>query len=196
MTRTSVALSMSFCLIGCAGTLRDDRGTVHDSRFAAKQAHDLVTNAPLLIPFVPVGVVGNGIKASVENGRISLAGEVVDENGALLSNVSMRVIQSRLVTFDLNDDSPVFWEEAKSRDVDGDFSVNLYNTHTVRLEFTKDGFENRDYHFELVRKGGWPWDASSAATQPVYGQSPIVEPKLRVVMKRAPAQVAATRPAA
>jgi hypothetical protein len=64
----------------------------------------------------------------------------------------------------------------------------------VRLEFAKDGFESRLYHFELVRKEGWPWDATPAATRPVYGRSPIVEPKLRVVMRRA--QVAATRPAA
>jgi hypothetical protein len=87
---------MSLWLIGCAGTLRDDRGTVHDSSFAAKQAHDLAANAPLLIPFVPVGAVGNGIKASIENGRISLAGEVIDEEGVALSDVSMRVTQSRI----------------------------------------------------------------------------------------------------
>ena len=173
--------------------MRDDRGTVHDSRFAAKQARDLVANAPLLIPFVPVGVVGNGIMASVENGRIALAGEVTDETGLPLSGVSMRVIYSRLVTFDLGDDSPVFWEEATSRDVDGTFSLNLSNTHTVRLQFTNGGFENREYHYELVRRGGWPQDTRPATTQPVYGPAPIVEPKLRVVMKR---RVAATRPAA
>jgi hypothetical protein len=196
MTRAYFGLLLPLCVVGCAGTLRDDRGTIHDSRFAANQTRDLATNAPLLIPFVPVGVIGNGIKASIENGRISLAGEVVNENGALLLNVSLRVIQSRLVTFDLNDDSPVFWEEVKCRDVDGDFSVNLYNTHTVRLEFAKDGFENRDYHFELVRKDGWPWDAEPATTQPVFGKGRIVEPKLRVMMKRKVQQVAATRPAA
>ena len=109
MTRTAVTLLLSVLSVGCAGTMRDDRGTVHDSRFAAKQARDLVANAPLLIPFVPVGVVGNGIMASVENGRVAIAGEVTDETGLPLSGVSMRVIYSRLVTFDLSDDSPVFW---------------------------------------------------------------------------------------
>jgi hypothetical protein len=187
---------MFLFLAGCAGTLRDDRGTIHDGRFAANQAHDLVANAPLLIPFVPVGVAGNAIKASIENGCVSLAGEVVDEEGGALSEVSLRVTQSRLVTFDLNDDSPIFWEEVKNRDVDGTFSVSLFNTHTVHLEFVKAGFEGREYHFELVRKDGWPWDAKPSTTRPVYSPSPIEVSKLRVIMKRKAAAVAATRPAA
>jgi hypothetical protein len=73
------AMLISICGFGCTGIFRDNRGTVHDSHYNAQEAKGLVTQAPLLIPFVPIGTVGNGIKASIENGRITVSGTVVDE---------------------------------------------------------------------------------------------------------------------
>ncbi|MDB5329850.1 MAG: hypothetical protein JWP03_1001 [Phycisphaerales bacterium] len=43
------------------------------------------------------------------------------------------------MTFDLNNDEPVFWEQMSTNDLNGHFAVDLGNTHTVFLEFAKDG---------------------------------------------------------
>jgi hypothetical protein len=43
------------------------------------------------------------------------------------------------MTFDLNNDEPVFWEQMSTNDVNGHFAADLGNTHTVFLEFAKDG---------------------------------------------------------
>jgi hypothetical protein len=64
---------------GCAGKLRESDGTVHDNRFAVKQATAMTLHAPLVIPFVPLGEASFAVEAVEENGKIELSGVVVGE---------------------------------------------------------------------------------------------------------------------
>jgi hypothetical protein len=176
--------------------MRDEHGVVHDRKFVAEQT-GLIMGAPVYAAAAPVAIVARGIEAWGENGRIDVSGDVVDESGQPLNGVTLRVIRSRLVTWDLNDDAAVFWEQVRTRDVNRAFAVDLWNTHSVRLEFSKDGFERCDHYFELMRSDGYAQDAAPATTQPIYATSPLRRQNIRVVMKRAGSTIAAaTRPAA
>jgi hypothetical protein len=177
-------IALSGGLGGCAGKLRESDGTVHDNRFAVKQATAMTLHAPLLIPFVPLGEANFAVKALEENGKIELSGVVVGEDGLSVKGVSLTVVHASVVTFDLNDGGPLFWEVTKTEQVNGHFSVNLLNTHTVQLRFAKNGYDPREYHFEIFRKGHLPLDVVRAATAPVYGIGRIIESELQVVMKR------------
>ena len=196
MTRGLIGMILLVWLCGCAGTMRDEHGVIHDDRFLSAQT-GLIMGAPVYAAFAPVAIVARGVGAFGENGRIAVSGDIVDEDGRPLSGVMLRVIHSRLVTWDLNDDSAVFWEQVKTCHVDGRFAFDLWNTHSVRLEFAKGGFESCDHYFELVRRQGYVQDATPATTQPVYAPAPLRRQNFRVVMKRAESTPrAATRPAA
>jgi hypothetical protein len=94
-----------------------------------------------------------------------------------------------VITFDLDDDAPIFWQKCKTVAVDSRFNVDLPNTHTLQLEFAKDGFSTRYYYFEIIRPGRAPLDVASSATRPVYGANPIESTMHIVLVRRAPTSV-------
>ncbi|HWE96804.1 MAG TPA: hypothetical protein VG269_22785 [Tepidisphaeraceae bacterium] len=179
---------------GCNGTMRDNFGTVHDGSFVLNQSKQVVTTAPLLMPFIPPALVFNGVKGAMGNGKIQIDGVVVGEDGKPLDDVTLFVADARLVTFDVNNDAAVFWEQTSTNDINGRFAVNLGNTHTVFLEFAKDGYESRQYQYE-INSDGLSRDMFRPTVTPVYHASPLVESGLRVMMKRQPQTAAATQAA-
>jgi hypothetical protein len=50
------------------------------------------------------------------------------------------------VTFDLNNDEPVFWEQMSTNDLNGHFAVDLGNTHTYSWSSPRTvAFEIHEY---------------------------------------------------
>jgi hypothetical protein len=168
--------------VGCTTRMRNEEGTVLNPRYAMTQARDMATNAPLLFPFIPIGLGGNAIRASRENGRFALAGTVVDEAGTPLEKVTLQITTAKMVLFDLDEDFPIFYEETHDSRINGRFEVNRFAAHTVKLRFTREGYQPREYHFELSGDFGLPWDNATPGATPVYSASPFIADDLRIVM--------------
>lgn len=96
------------------------------------------------VPFVPRQVLDQ------LNGRISLRGRVVDENGNPLSGVTMQVTK----TVYTSNPAQFTRDEESEQSVDGSFEVSCSACSTINLSFWKAGFYDTYISESLVRLDG------------------------------------------